>query len=82
MAVFNPARAIVGLCPTCEGVVVVTNDYEVWDLATCPCGWADATTALVQRLRYERGHLTQLADRTELLLPADVALADHRYRDA
>lgn len=57
MSVHNPSRVVAGHCPKCESVVVILNDHEVWDLATCPCGWADGTTALVNHVRLERGLL-------------------------
>ncbi|MDP1795198.1 MAG: hypothetical protein Q8K63_13765 [Acidimicrobiales bacterium] len=71
MAVHNPARCIVGLCPSCAGVIVVTNNLEVWDLATCPCGWAGGTTDIARRVRYSRNSLTGVEDHVELLLPED-----------
>jgi hypothetical protein len=71
VSVHNPRRAIVGLCPSCKGVAVVTNDGEVWDYVTCPCGWGGTTTALVDRVRYERGLVSSIANRTRLRLPDD-----------
>lgn len=71
VSVHNPARAIVGLCPSCSNVIVLLNDHEAWPLATCPCGWTGTTTDLVDRVRYERGQLSGILNRTRLMLPPD-----------
>lgn len=71
MAVHNPQRAVVGLCPDCERVIVITNDFEVWDLAECPCGWAGGTDAIKQYIRLEKGNISGIIDRTGYLLPPD-----------
>lgn len=51
----TPARVIVGHCPDCRGVLVVENNYEVWPLVYCCCGWVGATDKVENRARYERG---------------------------
>jgi hypothetical protein len=51
----HPSRVIVGHCPDCWGVLVVSNDHEAWAYGWCPCGWAGATTKIANQSRYERG---------------------------
>lgn len=51
----QPARVIVGHCPDCAAVLVVENNYEVWPLVRCRCGWGGDTHAISNRTRYEPG---------------------------
>jgi len=51
----QPARVIVGHCPSCKEVVVIFNNYETWPYVTCKCGWGGGTTAIANRTRLERG---------------------------
>lgn len=53
MRIYTPRRAVYGWCPECGTLLVIHNDYEVWPLAICSCGWADGTTALVDHTRIE-----------------------------
>lgn len=55
MAIEQPARVIIGHCPECGKVLIVTNNYEVWPLVECHCGWISDTQAIKNRARYERG---------------------------
>lgn len=51
---YQPARVIAGHCPECKRVVVVFNNHEVWALVKCDCGWAGATTQILNHTRLER----------------------------
>lgn len=53
--IYQPARAIVGLCPKCQAVVVILNNYETWPPVECRCGWVGPTTGLDNRARFEEG---------------------------
>lgn len=49
----QPARVLVGHCPECRDALVVENNYEVWPLVYCRCGWVGPTTDVENRARYE-----------------------------
>lgn len=51
----QPSRIIVGHCPECKEVVVLFNNYEVWPLFKCKCGWKGSTDAVDNKTRLERG---------------------------
>jgi hypothetical protein len=60
--VVSAERIIVGHCPNPDcgpfggQPIAVFNNHEVWPLVRCPsCGWVGDTTALVNRVRYDRG---------------------------
>lgn len=36
----HPRRCVVGNCPDCAGVIVITADGGSWPLCWCPCGWS------------------------------------------
>lgn len=55
MTVHTPARAVVGLCPSCGQVLVVTNNHETWPLVECTCEWRGGTTELAEHRYYRRG---------------------------
>jgi len=46
-------RVIVGHCPNCHAILLITNDYEAWPLARCACGWHGGTTAIVASVRLD-----------------------------
>lgn len=54
----SASRMVMGHCPSCGGVVVRLNNFEVWEPAQCKCGWGrdwDPTKPdLVNATRYER----------------------------
>lgn len=52
--IFQPSRCIVGYCPDCRAVIIVTNEYGVWPYVVCKCGWQGSTQAIDNRARYER----------------------------
>lgn len=58
-ALHQAERVLVGFCPECARVIVVLNDRESWALCACKCGWKDGTTALANRVRYERGGIIE-----------------------
>lgn len=54
-ATLQPDRVLVGNCPQCGRVCVILNNHGSWPLVHCTCDWTDATTALANRARRERG---------------------------
>jgi len=54
MPILQPSRVIVGYCPKCRRVLVVTNEYESWPYVECSCGWSGATDEIADRMRFER----------------------------
>lgn len=51
----QPSRVLTGHCPECRRVVVLFNNYEVWPLIKCECGWRGATDRIDNSTRLERG---------------------------
>jgi hypothetical protein len=47
----QPERAVWGHCPECWRVCVVFNNYEVWPLVRCECGWVGGTLGLIGHTR-------------------------------
>jgi hypothetical protein len=56
MTTRQPARALVGNCPTCGALIIVENNGETWPLVTCRCGWRGDVP-------FEGAHLHERADR-------------------
>ena len=55
----QPARVIAGHCPECDAPCVVFNNYEVWPLVECRCGWAGGTLDLADRVRIDERPFTK-----------------------
>lgn len=51
----QPERVIVGHCPSCNRVLVLFNNHEVWSLFKCQCGWYGNTMSIKNRTRLENG---------------------------
>lgn len=59
--VLQPSRVIVGHCPACARVIVITNEFESWPYVECVCSFKLDTTSIAHHARFEREGVVQIA---------------------
>jgi endogenous inhibitor of DNA gyrase (YacG/DUF329 family) len=71
----QPARILVGHCPQCGDPVLIQNNFEMWPLVYCRCGFVGDTWSIVNRVRIE--NYWQISDKgsntTEQRRPGSVS---------
>jgi len=52
-ALSTSERVVVGYCPQCANVLILTNDGSVWGLMTCSCGFIGSTNSVLDSNYYD-----------------------------
>ena len=52
-ALSTSERVIIGYCPTCKRVLILTNDGSVWGLMECGCGFIGDTHSVLMSHYYD-----------------------------